>query len=329
MKYIKRYGKYIGCIGLILLSYNLYFIFLVDTPQIDLLVYLDFLVLIFLGGFIWLDYYHYHKKEKEIASYLQTDEFIGCELKGLEDKAVIEHDYDVFNQKINQQIEINTNLNDAISKWFHEIKLPLSAVLLMDQQIEDSNLQYKMNEQHQRMNRLLNDALVSCKVQGGFDDVAIHPSKLSEIVNASIKNNRFFLIHDGIDLSVDVSDEYIVYTDATWLVYILDQLLANAIKYANENPKIEIRATQTNKSIQLTIKDYGEGIKDEDLPRIFDRGFVGCNHHNGTYKSTGLGLYMVKVMADKLGHTISVSSHYHHDTTFMLTFSNIAHYFNC
>lgn len=261
-------------------------------------------------------------------AYLQTNDFIGCEIKGLEDKAIIEHDYAVFNEKLNAQIEINTNLNDAISKWIHEIKLPLSAVLLMDQQIDDGNLQYKMKEQHQRINRLLNDALVSCKVQGGFDDVCIRKEKLVDIVNASIKNNRFFLMHEGVELSIDVSEDYYIYTDTTWLVYILDQLLANAIKYANNNAKIEIKAIQTNIGIELSIKDYGEGIKQEDLPRIFDRGFVGTNHHNGTYKSTGLGLYMVKIMMDKLDHGISVTSHYQHDTTFTLSFNDIAAYFN-
>ena len=68
--------------------------------------------------------------------------------------------------------------------------------------------------------------------------------------------------------------------------------------------------------VGLYIKDFGEGIKDYDLPRIFDRGYVGSNHHNGKYKSTGMGLYMVMLMIKKLGHQISVESTYQENTCF-------------
>ena len=80
--------------------------------------------------------------------------------------------------------------------------------------------------------------------------------------------------------------------------------------------------------IRDSIKDEGEGIKDYDLPRIFDRGYVGSNHHNGEYKSTGMGLYMVNLMIKKLGHQITVDSQYQQYTCFCITFQNIEKHFN-
>ena len=64
---------------------------------------------------------------------------------------------------------------------------------------------------------------------------------------------------------------------------------------------------QENKAC-LYIKDYGEGIQDCDIRRIFEKGFTGSNHHNGRYRSTGMGLYMVKKIIEKLGHNIYVES---------------------
>ena len=134
-------------------------------------------------------------------------------------------------------------------------------------------------------------------------------------------------MNENVNLKIDLHNEY-VYSDKTWLVYIIDQLLGNAIKYARENAKIHIYSEQNERSVQLYIKDEGEGIKDYDLPRIFDRGYVGSNHHNGKYKSTGMGLYMVNLMIKKLGHQISVDSEYQQYTCFCITFQNIEKHFN-
>ena len=255
------------------------------------------------------------------------DDFIYTELDDLEHKDIMEHDFQVFQVKLNEQVAINQDLQDFFAKWCHEVKIPLSAAMLMNEKIENSLLKLQLKEQLEKMNLYLNLALVSCKVQGAFDDLQIQKLKLKEWVNASIRNNRFFLMNENVNLKIDLHNEY-VYSDKTWLVYIIDQLLGNAIKYARENAKIHIYSEQNERSVQLYIKDEGEGIKDYDLPRIFDRGYVGSKHHNGKYKSTGMGLYMVNLMIKKLGHQISVDSQYQQYTCFCITFQNIEKHFN-
>ena len=327
MKYIKKHFKYLLCLVLIYLAFNLYFIFLIPNTNLQLLIYLDTLLIICLLIFIAVDIFLFYKKQNIINEYLKSDEFIIFELENLENQNVIEHDFDLFHQKLNEQITIQRDLQDFITKWCHEVKIPLSVAMLMNEKMEDSSLKLQLKEQLEKIKQYLNSALVSCKIQGNFDDVQIHKIKLKECVNTSIKNNRYFLMNEKVDLQIKVHDEY-VYSDKTWLVYIIDRLIANAIKYANDKVKIEIYSKQENETIKLYIKDYGEGIKDYDLPRIFERGYVGSNHHNGKYKSTGMGLYMVDLMVKKLGHQIEVESEYQHYTCFCITFKNIAQYFN-
>lgn len=68
--------------------------------------------------------------------------------------------------------------------------------------------------------------------------------------------------------------------------------------------------------IRLFIEDNGEGIRESDIRRIFEKGYTGSNYHNGKYKSTGMGLYMADKIAGKLGHEISAESRYGEYTRF-------------
>lgn len=327
MKYLKKHYKFILCLTFIILSYNLYFIFLLDQVNLQLLLYLDLLILVFLIFYFGIDFYNYSRSQKELNNYLNSDNYICNESLYFEDKEILEHDFNLFQEQLNHQMMINQDQVNFVTKWCHEIKLPLSTAGLLIENIDDPNLKSQMKEQLEKMKLYLNSALVGCKVQGNFDDLHITKVRLKDCVNTSIKNNRYFLIKNHIELQINLNDEY-VYSDEQWLVYIIDQIIANAIKYIRDNPKIMIYSKTNDNEVKLYIKDFGEGIKDYDLPRIFDQGYVGSNHHNGQYKSTGIGLYMVKLMIQKLDHRIEVSSSYQKETCFCITFKNNEHFFN-
>lgn len=327
IKYFKKHFKFFMVIFLIFLSFNFYFIFLLSNINIEYLIYLDILLIVFMMMFFCYDLFIFKTHEKEKMEYLQSNDYISTEIKNLEDSDIIEHNFQIFQQNLNEQLEVNHDLQDFIMKWCHEIKLPLSAALLMNEKIEDPNLRLQLKEQLEKIKQYLNSALVSCKVQGTFHNLHIERVLLKECIHTSIKNNRYFLIKNKVDLELNLDDFY-VYTDKEFMVYIIDQLITNAIKYAKEKPKIQIQAQQQDNAINLYIKDYGEGIKDYDLPRVFERGYIGSNHHNGKYKSTGMGLYMVMLMIKKLGHQISVRSVYQEFTCFCITFKNIEKHFN-
>ena len=96
-----------------------------------------------------------------------------------------------------------------------------------------------------------------------------------------------------------------VLTDEKWLVFVLEQLFSNALKYTNEGAISVYMEENAEKT--LVIEDTGIGIRPEDIPRIFEKGFTGYNGRMDK-KSTGIGLYLCKRILDRLGHTIAVES---------------------
>lgn len=94
-----------------------------------------------------------------------------------------------------------------------------------------------------------------------------------------------------------------VLTDEKWLLFVIEQVLSNALKYTRSGEiSITLEAPQT-----LCIRDTGIGIAEEDLPRIFEKGFTGYNGRSDK-KASGIGLYLCRRISGRLNHTISVTS---------------------
>lgn len=107
-----------------------------------------------------------------------------------------------------------------------------------------------------------------------------------------------------------------ILTDEKWLLFIIEQILSNAVKYT-------VKGSVTIKYANdiLIISDTGIGISPEDLPRIFEKGYTGMSGRIER-KSTGLGLYLCKRTADMLGHSLSASSVVGRGTNFYIDLSS-------
>ncbi|MDO4303973.1 MAG: sensor histidine kinase [Bacillota bacterium] len=321
MSYFKKNCKWLLlCAGMVL-SFNLYFIVLMRDRNVAYLYYLDFLILTFFLVIIGVDFGRYRKDEKEKRKLMQGDDVVSLLLSDFENKDIAEHDVQVLKEKLQEQFRENCELQDYVAKWCHEFKIPLSASLLMDEKIEDRELRNLMRGQLEKMNQQVNSMMLGCKMQSPLFDLQIKKVSLPECVKSSVRNNQFFLIQKGFSMKLQV-EEHLVYSDPAWLVYVLDQLISNALKYVREEPKISIWTEAKEKQVQLFIEDNGEGIKDCDVGRIFEKGFTGSNYHNGKYKSTGMGLYMVSKIIGRLGHEIRVESQYGAYTRFCIVFKN-------
>ncbi len=326
MKYIKKKGKYLLLLLFLAISYNSYFIFLIPQTNLQILIYIDVVLVVCVLMVISMDAYTFYKKERKKQELLSSEEIISSEMDEYENIDIAYHDGRIYQQLLDEQIEMNHNLEDYIAKWCHEVKLPLSALMMMNEK-NTSELKDQYKEQLEKINLYLNNALVGCKVQSNLYDIQIKKLRLRDCIHTAIKNSRYFLIKNHFDIKIENADEE-VYSDSEWLTYILDQLISNAIKYASDEPEIHIWCEKQQECVRLYFEDNGEGICDTDMPRIFERGYTGSNHHNGRYKSTGMGLYMVKLMIDKLGHEIDVKSEFHHYTRFCITFKSNAKFFN-
>lgn len=215
------------------------------------------------------------------------------------------------------------DMEEYISKWVHEIKLPISAISMILERIEDAEINTEIKNEIEKINFLVNSVMYGSRATAAAEDIFISEFKLQDIIRQAIKNNAFMLIRNNIEIKLENLEHYI-FTDKKWVLYVLDQLINNSIKYSNENAKIQFYGEESDKYICLNIRDNGIGIAEEDIGRIFNKGFTGTNGRNTRYKSTGMGLYFSKNILDKLGNSFEVYSVKNEYTLFKIKFNKIS-----
>lgn len=206
---------------------------------------------------------------------------------------------------------------EYIEAWMHEVKTPLAAAKLTLEN-DTGSVPASVSDDLRRIEDYLEQALFYARSGSVEKDYLIRPVSLRELVNASVRRNAKDMIASKIGLTLENLD-FIVLTDVKWTDFILNQILVNAIKYRSASPSIRLYAKQEKNGVSLLIEDNGIGIRQADLPRVFDRGFTGETGRKFS-KATGLGLYLSKRLCDKIGLGISVFSIEGEGTTVHLIF---------
>ena len=225
---------------------------------------------------------------------------------------IIEKLYEELEKLTQENQQKNTDMVDYYSMWVHQIKTPIAAMnfLLDNEEVDQKILQQELF----KIERYVEMVLTYIRLDSISSDYVITKINLDEVVKDSVKKYATIFINKKIKLNY-VSYETMVISDKKWLSFAFEQILGNSVKYSSAGGEITIE-TYENK---LVIEDNGIGIKEEDLPRIFEKGFTGFN---GRYekKSSGLGLYLCKKTLDKLGHHIEISSKVGEGTRIEITF---------
>ena len=180
-----------------------------------------------------------------------------------------------------------------------------------------------IDEELQKIENYIEQALYYARSNTVSKDYYIKKNKIEDIVNECIKKNKKVLIGEKISINIHDLDLY-VNTDSKWIVFILNQIIQNSIKYRNQNrqSEIEIYGLQGKENVILYIKDNGIGIKKGEVGRAFEKGFTGTNGRMANKKSTGIGLYLCKKLCDKLGIGIELKSVQDEGTEIRLIFPN-------
>lgn len=221
-------------------------------------------------------------------------------------------------EKLKSQIqeleEANLNLrNDFLAKekelqeyfliWIHQIKTPITAgKLICDSDIENENVK-NIKKELIYIEDYTNMALSYLKMANHNTDMDISLVNLDDIIRPLIKKYAILFISNNIKLEYEKLNVKVI-TDSKWCMVVIEQLLSNAIKYT-KNGIVSISFNK--KENYLEIKDNGIGIKDSDFPKIFDKGYSGFNGRQNQ-KSTGIGLFLVKQILDKLGQKVKLES---------------------
>lgn len=210
-------------------------------------------------------------------------------------------------ENVNKYKYMTEDYKEYRELWIHEIKIPISASKMVIENNKNA-ITKSIDEELDKVENYIEQALFYARSNTVEKDYYIRKVVLKEIVNESIKKNKSSLIQEKI--SIDIHDlEIEVNTDNKWIVFILNQIIQNSIKYRKkENSVIEIYANQGKENVILYIKDNGIGIKQGEITRVFEKGFTGTNGRLSNKKSTGIGLYLCKKLCNKLGIGIELNS---------------------
>lgn len=255
------------------------------------------------------DFIKYDKKHKHL---INMEKQIEGNIKNLPSASdLLESDYqniilEIYEEKIKiiSKADIRqTEMIDYFTMWAHQIKTPIAAMRLIIQ-TDPSDSYKELIAQIFKIEQYVEMVLGYIKIDNLSSDLVLERHSLPNIVKQCIRKYAPLFIKKNISLDFQEID-CTVLTDEKWLVFAIEQILSNALKYTSEG-KISISIVDKERKL-LIIEDSGIGIAQEDLPRVFEKGFTGYNGRLDK-KATGIGLYLCKKILDKLSHTIYITS---------------------
>lgn len=305
-KYIESRRNSIICVILMLIL-TLAVFFLYDIP-LEPVGYVAVFVLLTCGLSLILDYGQYRKRLENLQGISQNPEL------ELEHFLPPENENEALYQEIcrelnemrlqaeNKRSAFHTELTDYYTMWVHQIKTPIAAAgLLLQEENPDSRaLQNELFKIEQYVDMVLG----YLRTEDMAGDMQLEKIDLDHLIREQI--HKFARIFIGKRLALDYQGvTETVLTDEKWLGFVIGQILSNALKYTKKG-KISIYMSE-GEPHTLVIQDTGIGIRPEDLPRVFEKGFTGYNGREEGH-SSGIGLYLCGKIMKKLDHRIWIQS---------------------
>lgn len=306
--FLKYISDHIKILSFFLLSAAVYLftLFMFKLP-LEAVLY-AFLISAFLGLiFIITDFRKYYAKHIKLKALKHEICFTLEHLPNV--NSLIENDYRnliniLFDEKFsvqNENYKRYTELTDYYTVWAHQIKTPISAMRL-NLQSEDTPQNRELNEDLQKIEQYADMVLCYLRLDSDTNDFILKEYDLDKIIKQAVKKFSMQFIRRKIRLEYEPV-ECNVLTDEKWLLFVIEQVLSNSLKYT----KIGSIHIYLESPGTLCIKDTGIGISPEDLPMIFEKGYTGCNGRSDK-KASGIGLYLCKRICKNLGHKISIQS---------------------
>lgn len=220
--------------------------------------------------------------------------------------------------EVSQEKWLNEEYRDFMEQWVHEIKVPITGIQLLCENNKSDTIR-KIMSQTEQIGRDVERVLFYARLGSVEKDYFIKELSLRDCVMEALAANKQFLIQNGVSVNMEnVRDT--VYSDEKWVVFIMNQIIINSVKYSGGRPPvITAESMDMGGYVVLLVTDNGVGIKESEIDRIFDRGFVGSNGRAGK-GATGIGLYLCRQLCLRLGISIDAQSQQGRYTTLRLTF---------
>lgn len=287
-----------------------YVVFTLYSVPIEPVIYATLLAgfitaIIVLVNFVF--FYKHHSTLKKLKNSIALTDYMLPKTINL-----IENDYQELIKEIDrkrtsiiyEKNQLYSDMIDYYTVWAHQIKTPIAAMRLILQS-EKSETNDELLEQLFKTEQYVEMVLQYLRLEDMNSDLLFKTYSLDNIVKQAVRKYSKYFIRKKIRLNYEDLN-FNVLTDEKWLVFVVEQILSNSLKYTSSGGEISIYMDD-NLPETLVIEDTGIGIELEDLPRVFEKGFTGYNGRNDK-KSTGIGLYLCKLILNKLSHEILMES---------------------
>lgn len=206
-------------------------------------------------------------------------------------------------RQVTQDDERYQALTAYYTLWGHQIKTPIAAMgLLLNR--EDSAMARQLQGELLRTEQYVDMALNYLRLDAEVDDFRFEQLALKPLVSAAARRFAAQFVEKRLSLSLEIPDDLLVLSDGKWLRFVLEQLLANALKYTGQGG---IRIRWLMDTQELMMEDTGRGIRPEDLPRVFELGFTGFTGRVDQ-QATGIGLFLCRRICQRLNHSLRIQS---------------------
>ena len=219
-----------------------------------------------------------------------------------------------------------TTLKDSLSDISHQIKTPITSILIMlDNILSDENMPEDIKKDFIKdikreiinIKFLVESILKLSKIDSNSIKFIKKEVSIKDIINESVKNVSMLSELKNIEIIVSGDDSIKTICDLKWQVEAITNILKNCIEHSYENKKIYINYNPNNMYTELKIEDNGTGIDAKDLPHIFERFYKG---KNSSSDSVGIGLALSKSIIESNNGYIQVDSELNKGTTFIIKY---------
>ena len=305
LSYLRQRFKLIGLFALFAAIYMLVFT-LYGLPMDATLYPLGLCLAIGLIVLVW-DYRQVSRQHKMLSAIQSMTDAVTIALPAAD--RIADYDYRrIIHLLCQEQSQRDSDMTlryqemiDYYTVWVHQIKTPIASMRL-NLQNEDTPLARQLSLDLTRIEQYVEMVLTFLRLDSDSTDYVIREHDLDTIVRQAVRKFAGEFIARKLKLVYDPTDAKVI-TDDKWLSFVVEQVLSNALKYTPAGSiHIYLEAPKT-----LCVRDTGIGIAAEDLPRIFEMGYTGCNGRTDQ-KASGIGLYLCRRICRNLGHSIHAAS---------------------
>jgi len=286
--------------------------------------------------FLILYFYMVEKKRKEeilkIDKYLfslLSDE-IKVDLKDFQsgDLESLQNDLMKVTSRLKNALEHSNTASKELSKTLadisHQLKTPITSLFIINEALSNPLMDSKTRDEFltrqsqviSHMQTLVINLLKVSQIESGMIELKKENLNLEFLIPEILEELELQIVSKNIQTQVQIQESTTIIGDYVWTKEAILNIVKNGIEHSKVNGKIEITASENPMFVELTIKDYGCGIKKKDIPHIFERFYKSSDAKD----SVGIGLNLSKSIFDRMNATIKVKSKEHEYSIFTIHF---------